>query len=106
MNAGFFELHELRYYIFRFKKTAFGEWKVAVCGGYEGEGLGHCGHIYSEMEAYHPDTAKQKCIEMVEKMRRYWMEQAEQCEKEGEKKSAGAGKFYRLCAFVRACFCC
>lgn len=91
--AGVFELHELRYYIFRFKKTAFGEWKVAVCGGYEGEGLGHCGHIYSEMEAYHPDTAEQKCIEMVEKMRRYWMEQAEQCEKEGEKKVQAPGNF-------------
>ncbi len=91
--AGVFELHELRYYIFRFKKTVFGSWKVAVCGGYEGDGLGHCGHIYSEMEAYHPDTAEQKCIEMVEKIRSYWLEQAEQYEKEGDKKVQAPGNF-------------
>ncbi len=76
--AGTFELHGLRYYIFRFKKSVFSSWKVAVCGGYEGEGLGHCGHVYSEMEAYDPATAQEKCVAMVEKIRQYWSDQAGQ----------------------------
>lgn len=74
--AGEFDLHELHYYIFKFKASLLGSWKVAVCGGYEGDSLGHCGHIYSEMEAYDPATAQEKCIAMVEKIRQYWMEQA------------------------------
>ncbi len=81
--AGTFELHGLRYYIFKFKKSVFGSWKVAVCGGYEGEGLGHCGHIFSEMEAYDPATAQEKCVAMVEKIRQYWSEQASQQGKDG-----------------------
>lgn len=74
--AGEFDLHDLHYYIFKFKKTAFDSWRVAVCGGYEGDSLGHCGHIYSEMEKYDPSTAQEKCVEMVEKIHQYWMEQA------------------------------
>ena len=75
--AGEFDLHDLHYYIFKFKKSLLGGWKVAVCGGYEGDGLGHCGHIYSEMETYNPATAQEKCVAMVEKIRQYWMEQAD-----------------------------
>lgn len=73
--AGTFYLHDLRYYIFKFKKTIFDSWKVAVCGGYQGDGLGHCGHICSEMETYDPSTAQEKCVAMVEKKRQYWAEQ-------------------------------
>lgn len=76
--AGTFTLHELRYYIFKFKKSLLGPWKVAVCGGYEGDGTGHCGHIYSNMENYDPATAQAKCEEMVERLRAYWMERAEE----------------------------
>lgn len=74
--AGTFELHGLRYYIFKFKKNLLGSWKLAVCGGYEGDGLGHCGHICSEMEPYDPATAQEKCVAMVEKIRQYWEERA------------------------------
>lgn len=81
--AGGFDLHGLHYYIFKFKKTLFGSWKVAVCGGYEGDGLGHCGHIYSEMEPYDPATAQEQCVAMVEKIRRYWTEQAKDEEHTG-----------------------
>ena len=42
---------------------------MAVCGGYEGDGVGHCGHIFSEMEPYDPATAQEKCVAMVEKIR-------------------------------------
>lgn len=75
--AGTFDLHGLHYYIFKFKKTLLSSWKVAVCGGYEGDGVGHCGHIYSEMEPYDPSTAQEKCVAMVEKIRQYWTERAD-----------------------------
>lgn len=75
--AGTFDLNGLHYYIFKFKKTLLSSWKVAVCGGYEGDGVGHCGHIYSEMEPYDPSTAQEKCVAMVEKIRQYWMERAD-----------------------------
>ena len=90
--AGEFDLHELHYYIFRFKKSKLGSWKVAVCGGYDGEGLGHCGHIYSEMEQYDPATAQEKCVAMVEKIRQYWMERAKE-EEENQDTEHRAGDF-------------
>ena len=27
-------------------------WQVGVCGGYQGDELGHCGHIFSQYEKY------------------------------------------------------
>ncbi len=30
--AGEFDLHDLHYYIFKFKKSVFDSWRVAVCG--------------------------------------------------------------------------
>ena len=84
--AGTFELNGLRYYIFKFKKTLLSSWKVAVCGGYEGDGVGHCGHIYSEMEPYDPSTAQEKCIAMVEKICQYWAERANEQKDESQNK--------------------
>lgn len=71
-----FDLHNLHYYVFRFKKSLLGEWLLGVCGGYEQDGLEHCGHIYSEMEKYNSATAIVSCQKMVEMIRKYWMEQA------------------------------
>lgn len=76
--AGTFDLHGLRYYIFKFKRTLLSSWKVAVCGGYEGDGIGHCGHIYSEMEPYDPSTAQEKCVAMVERIRQYWTDRTKE----------------------------
>lgn len=88
--AGEFDLHDLHYYIFKFKKSVLSSWKVAVCGGYEGEGLGHCGHIYSEMEDYDPSTAEEKCVAMVEKVRQHWMEQDQKQGDENEGHRSGS----------------
>lgn len=88
--AGEFDLHDLHYYIFKFKKSKMGSWKVAVCGGYDGEGLGHCGHIYSEMENYDPATAEEKCVAMVEAIRLYWMERAKEEENQGTEHMSGS----------------
>lgn len=90
--AGEFDLHDLHYYIFKFKKSILGSWKLAVCGGYEGDGLGHCGHIFSAMEDYDPATAQEKCVRMVEMIRSYWMERAKEQE-EGESTEHKGGSF-------------
>lgn len=74
--AGEFDLHDLHYYIFKFKKSRFSSWLVGVCGGYHEDEIGHCGHIFSQLEDYHEETAKQKCIDMVEMIREYWMNKA------------------------------
>lgn len=74
--AGEFDLHEMHYYIFKFKTGILGKWLVGVCGGYEDDDLEHCGHIYSNMTEYNEVTAQKECIDMVEKIRAYWMEQA------------------------------
>ncbi len=75
--AGTFYLYDLHYYIFKFKKDLFGKWYVGVCGGYEEDELEHCGHIYSNMTEYNKGTAENECIVMVDKIREYWMKQAE-----------------------------
>lgn len=82
--AGEFDLHDLHYYIFKFKTSVLGRWKVAVCGGYEGNDLGHCRHIYSEMEDYDPFTAQEKCVQMVEKISSHWMKRAKKQKNEYE----------------------
>lgn len=89
--AGTFDLYGLHYYIFKFKKSIFDSWKVAVCGGYEGDGLGHCGHIYSEMEAFDPATAQEKCVAMVEKLRKYWQDRAKEQEEESQNANRSSG---------------
>lgn len=89
--AGNFDLHGLRYYIFKFKRSIFDSWKVAVCGGYEEDGVGHCGHIYSEMEAYDPATAQEKCVAMVEKLRKYWQDRAKEQEEESKNANSSGG---------------
>lgn len=91
--AGGFELHGLHYYIFKFKRTMLSPWKVAVCGGYGGDGLGHCGHIFSEMEPYDPVDAQEKCVAMVEKIRQYWMERAKKQEGDGQDAAKTSGGF-------------
>lgn len=75
--AGEFDLHNMHYYIFKFKKNLLGKWYVGVSGGYEEGGLEHCGHIYSNATEYNKQTAEIECIAMVEKIREYWIKQAE-----------------------------
>lgn len=74
--AGEFDLHDMHYYFFKYKKSLLGKWLLGVCGGYEGNTLDHCGHIFSEMSEYNEKTAEQNAIKMVERIRAYWMEQA------------------------------
>lgn len=71
-----FDLHDLHYYVFRFKKGMFGDWLLGVAGGYEKDSNEHCGHVFSNMEKYDSKTAVDASIEMVEKIRAYWMNEA------------------------------
>ncbi len=78
--TGNIELHGMTYYIFRYRKSALGRWLLGVCGGYETDELEHCGHVFSEMEEYSEDTAAEKAADIVEKIRTYCIEQAQQYE--------------------------
>ena len=71
-----FDLHELHYYIFRFKEKMFGEWMLGVCGGYEDDSLEHCGHVFSDLKKYEEKTALDDATAIVERIRAYWMERA------------------------------
>lgn len=74
--AGEFDLYDLHYYIFKYKKGILGKWLLGVCGGYGPGETEHCGHVFSEMEVYDPSTAEEKAIAMVEMLRQYWMDRA------------------------------
>ncbi|GIO89120.1 DUF4261 domain-containing protein [Paenibacillus lactis] len=81
--AGEFDLHDMHYYIFKYKKSMLGKWLLGVCGGYESSSdTDHCGHVFSEMQPYNPATAEQEAIAMVEMIREYWMKQAAAYEQE------------------------
>lgn len=86
-----FELHDLHYYIFKYKKTVLGKWLLGVCGGYEPGGTEHCGHVFSEMEPYNPGNAREKAAAMVEMIRQYWMDRAEEALQKRETKKGEAG---------------
>lgn len=85
--TGTFVLHDMTYYIFKYKDTKDSEWLLGVNGGYEGDSLSDCGHTFSEMEPYDEKTAVKDATALVEMVRSYWMEQAKQAE-EREKRPA------------------
>lgn len=93
--AGEFDLYGLHYYTFKYKKSLLSrQWLLGVCGGFEGEGTEHCGHVFSEMEPYDPATAQEKAVEMVEHIRKYWMDRA--AEEERQSLAAPFGGFVLL----------
>lgn len=89
--AGSFDLHDMKYYMFKYKKNFLGKWLLGVCGGYEGDSLEHCGHVFSEMKEYKEAAAVEDAKAMVEMLRAYWMEQAKQAEERKENAGAFAG---------------
>ena len=78
--AGEFDLYDMHYYIFKYKKGIFGKWMLGVAGGYEGDELENCGHTFSEMQLYQEATAEKDAIALVEYVRNYIMEQANRAE--------------------------
>lgn len=49
---------------------------LGVSGSYEGNDLVPCGHTFSDMKKYNSTTAQNDCIDMIERILSYWMEQA------------------------------
>lgn len=89
--AGEFDLHNMHYYLIKYKKSILGKWLLGVVGGYEDPSdTEHCGHLFSEMQPYNPATAKQDAIAMVEMIREYWMQRA--AEIEAEQTQSGSAK--------------
>lgn len=82
--AGEFDLYDMHYYIFKYKKGVLGKWLIGVCGGYEEDGTEDCGHVFSKMEEYNEPTAMEQAIQMVETVRQYYIEQAKKVEKRKE----------------------
>lgn len=77
--AGKFVRHDMNYYIFKYKRSLLSrQWLLGVCGGYEGDSTEHCGHVFSQMEPYDEATAQDKAVEMVEMIRRHWMDRAQE----------------------------
>ena len=53
-----FVMDGLTYYVIRYKKTALGKWFIGVAGGYEGNSLENCGHVFTGMrDLYDEKTA-------------------------------------------------
>ena len=61
-----FEMDGLTYYVFRYRKKALESWYIGICGGFEGDSLEHCGHIFSGMEdLYEEKTAPELAKKMA-----------------------------------------
>jgi hypothetical protein len=87
--AGTFDLYGMHYYLFKYKRGRMGKWLLGVSGGFVEDELENCGHVYSEMQEYHEETAKEDAIVLIETVRAYWKEQAER----GEQQKENAGSF-------------
>ena len=75
--AGSIDLYDMKYYIFKFKKSGLGKWLLGVSGGYEADSMSNCGYVFSKMEPYRDDTAEQIAIETIDFVRNYWIEMEE-----------------------------
>lgn len=80
-RAGDFVYNGMRYYIFKYKRGFFGKWLLGVSGGYEGDELEPCGHTFSEMQEYDPETARANCVAMIEMIMNYWKQRAAEYER-------------------------
>ena len=84
-----FDLHDLHYYIFRYKPTRnHPDWLLGVAGGYEKDALDHCGHVFSEMEVYQEANAVDQAVALVEQVRAYCMREGAE-----QEEAAGIGPF-------------
>ncbi len=95
-----FDYNGLHYYIFKYKKSTLGKWLLGVCGGYDGDDLENCGHVFSEMEEYNENNAEQMAVKMVDSVIEYWKEQAEKAEKAKE----NAGTFVNFVLLEESVF--
>lgn len=62
------EAHGLRYYVFQFKETLFGPWKLGVSGGFEGDTPSPRARVLSRLQPYCADTALTDAAALVEEL--------------------------------------
>lgn len=79
-----FQYDEMKYYIFKYKKSALGKWLLGVSGGFEEDSLEECGHTFSEMKEYDESSAVEDATALIETVKEFWKEQAEASEKRKE----------------------
>jgi len=76
-----FDYSEMKYYVFKFKKKLFdSKWLLGVCGGYEGQSLEHCGHLFSDFNEYRKESEIEDAIRIVDTIGQYWMSRAKMYE--------------------------
>ena len=85
--VGEFDLHDLHYYTFKFKKGFLSKWCFGIAGGYEGDELRNCGHTFSQMKAFNAATIEKDAIALAEYACEFAKEQAKKAEE--NKKNPG-----------------
>lgn len=83
--VGEFDLHDLRYYTFKFKKGFWSKWCFGIAGGYEEGELINCGHTFSQMKAFKAATIEKDAIDLAEYACKLAGEQAKRLEKNSKK---------------------
>ncbi len=66
-----FEMDGLTYYIFRFRKEKNGDAYIGVSGGFEGESVEHCGHVFGTFDDLYDESALETGRKMAEFIREY-----------------------------------
>lgn len=76
-----FDYLDMKYYIFKFKKSKFSfKWLLGVCGGFECDSIRDCGHTFSEFKRYYGQTEKEDAIKIIEIIRDFWKNKAQECD--------------------------
>ena len=91
-----FTKDEMQYYIFKFKKNTLGKWFLGVSGGYTQDDAQSCGHTFSTFEEYEEASALAQAINMVDQIKQYWKEQAQEIQENPEKKNSPFAGFVLL----------
>lgn len=69
------------FYIFKYKKSFFGQYLLGVCGGYAPDSLEHNGFVFSEMEPFRAATAEKDAKKLVARVCEFWRSQADEIER-------------------------
>lgn len=72
-----FEQNGLTYYIFKYRKEKKGSEFIGICGGFDGDSLEHCGHVFGTFDdLYIEETALELGQKMADFIRGFKTQQA------------------------------
>ncbi len=66
-----FDNHGIHYYVYKFKKSAFGKWLVGICG-FDGDSNENIGHALSGLEEYEEDSVRELTMAMSQFLYEYY----------------------------------